>query len=151
MEFYSALYSTKSVLDLEALNGVECLPIMHKVDNEPNIGEMEAELAEMATSKALGAVGIPPEVHKCLRGPSIKDLHDILIQCWRAGTVSQDMRDSNIVTLYKNKGNRSDCNSYCGISLLSITEKLFTHVVQKRMQALADRIYLKSQCGFRVQ
>ena len=71
MELYPELYSTKSVVDLEALNGVEYLPIMHKWDNEPNICELEAALAEVATGKASGADGIPPEVLKCLKGPSL--------------------------------------------------------------------------------
>lgn len=31
------------------------------------------------------------------------------------------MKDWNIVTLNKNKGGRSDCNNYSGISLLNIT------------------------------
>lgn len=62
--------------------------------------------------------------------------------------VPQDMRDPNIFMLYKNKGNRSDCNNYHSISLLSIVEKLFGHVVLKRLQILADKIYPKSQCGF---
>ena len=56
----------------------------------------------------------------------------------RQGT--QDKRDANIVSLYKNKGDRSDCNNYCGISLLNILGKLFARVVLKTLQALAERV-----------
>ena len=56
------------------------------------------------------------------------------------------MRDVNIVTLYKNKG---DCNNYHGISLLNIIGKLFAKVVLMKLQVLAERIYPESQCGFR--
>ena len=42
-------------------------------------------------------------------------------QFWKKkGEIPQDMRDANIVTLYKTKGDRSDCNNYLWISLLSI-------------------------------
>ena len=47
------------------------------------------------------------------------------------------MRDANIVTLYKNKVDRSDCNNYRGISFLSIVSKVFDRVVLGRLQALA--------------
>ena len=50
------------------------------------------------------------------------------------------MKDANIVTLYKNKGNMGDCNNYHGISLLSVVGKLCAHVVLKRFQVVADRI-----------
>ena len=59
------------------------------------------------------------------------------------------MRDANITTLYKNKGDRSDCNNYRGISLLSIVGKVFARVVLNRLQSLAERIYPEAQCGFR--
>ena len=59
------------------------------------------------------------------------------------------MRDTNIVTLYKNKGDRSDCNNYRGISLLSIVGKVFDRVTLSRLQSLAARVYPESQCGFR--
>ena len=59
------------------------------------------------------------------------------------------MKDANIVTLYKNKGDRGDCNNYRGISLLSVVRKLLAHVVLKRLQVVADRVYPESQCGFR--
>ena len=59
------------------------------------------------------------------------------------------MRDAKIVTLYKNKGERSDCNNYRGISLLSIVGKVYARVLLARLQKLAERIYPESQCGFR--
>ena len=63
--------------------------------------------------------------------------------------VPQNMRDANITTLYKNKGDRGDCNNYRGISLLNIVRKLFAKAVSMKLQLLAERIYPESQCGFR--
>ena len=59
------------------------------------------------------------------------------------------MRDSKIITLYKNKGERNDCNNYRGISLLSIVGKVFARVMLMRLQKLTERIYPESQCGIR--
>ena len=61
------------------------------------------------------------------------------------------MRDSKTIILYKNKGERSDCNNYRGISLLSIVGKVFARVILIRLQKLAERIYSESQCGFRAE
>ena len=76
-------------------------------------------------------------------------LHEVLCQCWKEGAVPQDMRDSKIITLYKNKGERNDCNNYRGISLLSIVGKVFDRDILIRLQKQAERIYPESQCGFR--
>ncbi|KAI8517815.1 hypothetical protein Bbelb_038320 [Branchiostoma belcheri] len=59
------------------------------------------------------------------------------------------MRDSKIVTLYKNKGERSDCNNYRGISLLSVVGKVYAKVILTRLHGLAEHVYPESQCGFR--
>ena len=56
------------------------------------------------------------------------------------------MKDANIITLYKNKGDRGDCSNYRGIFLLSVGWKLLACVVLK---VLADRVYPESQCRFR--
>ena len=61
------------------------------------------------------------------------------------------MRDATIITLYKNKGDRLGCNSYGGISLMSIVGKIFACVLLTRLQALVDRIYPEFQCGFRAE
>ena len=61
------------------------------------------------------------------------------------------MRDAKIVTLYKNKGERSDCNNYRGISLLSIVGKVYAWVLLICLQKVAEQIYLESQCGFQAE
>lgn len=59
------------------------------------------------------------------------------------------MKDCKIVTLYKNKGSQSDCNSYRGISLLGVVGKAFMRVVLNRLRKLTERINPESQSGFR--
>ena len=95
----------------------------------------------------------PPDLIRYCKTTLLQPLHDTLCQCWSEGGVLQDMRDAMIVrdmivTLYKNKGGRSDCNNFRGISLLSIMGKPCAVVLLLHLQQLAERIYPESQCGF---
>ena len=56
-----------------------------------------------------------------------------------------DMRDAKIITIYKNKGARLDCNNRRGIYLLGIAGK----VILPRLKKLTARVYSDSQCEFR--
>ncbi|KAK1906434.1 RNA-directed DNA polymerase from mobile element jockey [Dissostichus eleginoides] len=70
-------------------------------------------------------------------------------QCWQAGAFPSDMKDGKIITLYKNKGDKGDCNNYRGILQLSVLGKVFSRILLVRLQKLAARVYPESQCGFR--
>ena len=76
---------------------------------------------KLSSGKAPEDDGIRVEVIKCAKGTLFKELHEIICQCWREGEVPQDMKDCNIVILYKNKGDRGDCNNYIATSLSSIS------------------------------
>ncbi|PFX23927.1 putative uncharacterized transposon-derived protein F52C9.6 [Stylophora pistillata] len=91
----------------------------------------------------LGHVGVGKWNENCQR------LLQLICKCWEEGYVPQEMRDSIISTLYKNKRDRSDHNNYLGISLLCIAGKLFARVALYRLQKIAERVYPESQCGFR--
>lgn len=95
-----------------------------------------------------GKDGIAPEAMTFAEGTLIKELHEILCQCWREGTEPQDLRDDNVVTVYGNEGDMCDSNNYRGIPLLSIVGKHFARVVLRRLQDLAERVYPESQYGF---
>ena len=151
-EHYQELYSRNNSVTNSAVNKIQALPPLDELDRTPSEEELIKAINSLACNKAPGKDGIPPEIIKLSKETSLlQHLHELLCQCWEDGTIPQDMRDANIVTLYKNKGERSDCNNYHGISLLSIAGKAYAWVVLKRLQTLADRVYPESQCGFRAK
>ena len=92
-----------------------------------------------------------PDLIKHSKTKLLLPLHEVLCKCWQEGAVPQDTRDSNIITIYKNKGESNDCNNYRGISLRSIVVKVFARVILIRLQKLAGRNYPGSQCSFRAE
>ena len=104
---------------------------MDELDNEPTLEELRSARGARAAGKARGNDGIPSEVIDCAKGTLLHDLQETLCLYWREGKVPQDVRDANILTLYKNTRDISDCNNYRGISLLSVVGTLFARVVLK--------------------
>ena len=149
VEHYLELYSTQNMVTDAALDALPSLTVMEELDALPTEEELSKAIDCLTCGKAPGKDGIPPEVLKSGKPTLLRHLHELLCLCWEKGHVPQDMRDANIVTLYKNKGDRGDCNNYRGISLLSVVGKVFARVVLGRLQSLASRVYPESQCGFR--
>jgi hypothetical protein len=149
-EFFGELYSDVSIVTEPALDGVQQLPLMQELDALPTVDDLKRAIDTLTSGKSPGGDNIPPEVIKAGKDSPLTDhLYDLLCQCWVEGCIPQDMRDANIITIYKNKGNRSDCNNHSAISLLSVVGKAFVRVVLSRWQSLADRVYPETQCGFR--
>ena len=121
---------------------------MEELDTEPTLEELSKAIDSLASGQAPGSNGIAPNLIKHCKTALLHYLHVLLCQCWQEGAAPQDVRDAKIITLLKNKGERSDCNNYRGISLLSIIGKMFANVILIRLQKLAERVYPESQCGF---
>jgi len=62
----------------------------------------------------------------------------------------QQQKDSNIVTIYKCKGDNVICGNSHGISLLSVAGKLVAGVMLRRLLThVVGIVMMESQCGFR--
>ena len=111
---------------------------------------MTEAIDQLKSRKAARVDGIPPEIWKH-GGPALHvKLYDLLFCCWEQGRLPQDLRDAVIITLYKNKGEKSDCSNYQGITLLSIAGKVLARVLLNRfVPTIAEEILPESQCGFR--
>ena len=144
VEHYSDLYSKENTVSHSALETIERLPTMDELDAEPTVVELSKATDSLASGKAPGSDGIHPDLIKHCKTTLLLPLHVVLCQCWQEGSVPQDTRDAKIITLYKNKGERSDCNNYRGISLLSVDGKVFARVILIRLQRLAEQVYPES-------
>ena len=118
---------------------------MPELDEVPSIEELCKAIDKLPSGKTQGKECVPAEVIKSSKSTLLVPLRKLLTRWWKEGSLPQDMMDANIITLYKNKGDCSDCNNYQSISLLSIIGKLFLCIILHRLQIFADRIYHESQ------
>ena len=67
------------------------------------------------------------------------------------GQIPESWTIGMIVPIYKNKGDKGDFNNYRGITLLSCLGKLFTSVINNRLNKFAEETKLinENQTGFR--
>ena len=59
----------------------------------------------------------------------------------------EEWKESIIVPIYK-KGDKTDCNNYRGISLLSTPYKILSNIVLSRLTPYVEEIILDDQRGF---
>ena len=74
---------------------------MLELDDTPTKEHLSKAIVQISSAKAPEQDGIPAKVFKCG-----DNLHQLL--CREEGSVPQEMRDSIITALYKNKGDRSN-------------------------------------------
>ena len=99
--------------------------------------------------KSPGADGIPNEAIKACKDIGVKWLHRIFTISWKEGEVPEDWQKSVIVPLWKNKGNKRECETYRGISLLSHTGKIYAKIIEQRARYIVEPQLSPSQFGFR--
>ena len=102
----------------------------------------------LKNKKSPGQDGIPPEILKNGGKPLLTVFFRIFTMCWSRRCLPDDFRDTKVITLYKNKGDRRDCNNYRGISLLCIAGKVFARHLLPRVRQILTEFYLKVNVVF---
>ena len=149
-EHFCTLLNRPSTVDSSALDAIPQKPALEELDLPPSLEEVTKAVKQTSTGKAPGMDGIPAEMYKAAGPVAVDTLHEIFCSVWGEETMPQDFRDATVVSLYKNKGSKSDCGNYRGVSLLSVAGKILARVVLNRLiSAVSEPSLPESQCGFR--
>ncbi|KAK3513146.1 hypothetical protein QTP70_007479 [Hemibagrus guttatus] len=126
---------------------------------EPEAGDSEvdsfitkAEVTEVVQQLLGGkAPGVDEIRHEYLKSLDVVGLSWLTRLCniaWQSGTVPLDWATGVVVPLFK-KGDRRVCSNYRGITLLSLPGKVYSRVLERRVQPLVEPRIQEEQCGFR--
>ena len=121
-----------------------------ELDNPPTEAEIKAAVVKLQPGIVPGIDRIPGEVYVADGVTVIARLTTLFTSYWESEKVAQDLRDAVIVSLYKNKGDKSDCSNYRDITLLSIADKILAKVLLDQLiPTIAEQNLFVSQCSFR--
>ena len=102
----------------------------------------------MNSDGALGKDRTPAEVYKAAGPEVIADFHDILLCIWQQEKIPDDFCNVLIVTLWKKKGNKAAYENCRGISLLSVTGRIFAWAILNRLITVSEAILPEAECRF---
>ena len=149
-EHFEGLFSDRRTVQESSVAEIPQVDVKLELDDPPTREEIRKATMQLKVGKSPGIDGIPAEVYRHGGEEVLHKLQDLLTNCWEKGTLPQDLRDAVIVSLYKNQGEKSDCSSYRGITLLSIAGKILARVLLNRLiPTIALENTPESQCGFR--
>ena len=114
----------------------------------PTLIEVKAAIKAMKSGKAGGLDGVTADMLKAEDVMTPILLRSILERIWNSEETPESWTTGLIVKLPK-KGDLSDCNNWRGITLLSITSKILSRIVHRRISETLDIHLRQEQAGFR--
>lgn len=117
--------------------------------NEISEEEIVNAIKSMKCEKSPGVDEITPEMLKDGGSVIVKWFKRLSNVCMNEGEVPRDWQKSIIVPLYKGKGDKTECGSYRGISLLSVPGKIYSRILIDRARSVTENVLEEEQSGFR--
>jgi hypothetical protein len=113
----------------------------------PNRLPVEIAIAKLEKYKSPGSDQILAELIQAGGKILLSTIHKLINSVWNKEELPNQWKESIIVTVHK-KGNKTDCNNYCGISLLSTSYKILSNILLSRLSPYIDEITGYHQGGF---
>ena len=106
-------------------------------------------IQSMNNNKSPGIDNILAELYKKGGGLLLNRIHCLIKGVWREEKLPTDWTKNIIVPIYKNRGDKLQCKTYRGISLLCTGYKILTAVINNKLNKYTEHIIGEYQTGFR--
>jgi sorting nexin-29 len=115
--------------------------------SEPNLIEVKIAIEKLKSYKSLGADQIPAQLIKAGGETLYSEIHRLICSIWNKEELPQQWKESIILPICK-KGDKTVCNNYRGISLLSTAYRILSNILLARLTLYVTEIIGDHQCGF---
>lgn len=139
-EHFENLLNFDRDADMTHIAHMTSSPTVTGLDDPLSLSEVVVAIQQQQNKKAVGIDNVPGELLKYGGDELHQTIWKLFDRMWNEERVPDSFRVSPICSLYKNKGDRSDCNSYRGISLLTSPRKVFARILLNRLMPLSEDI-----------
>jgi hypothetical protein len=143
-KFFNQLLNVHGVHDVRQMDIHSAEPLVP----EPSFVEVEIGIGKLKSYESPGTDQIPAELIKAGGETLYSEIHRLICSIWNKEKLPQQWKESIIVRIYK-KGDKTDCNNYRGISLLSTAYKILSNILLTWLTPYVNEIIGDHQCRFR--
>jgi hypothetical protein len=142
--FFTQMLNVHEIHDVRQMDIHTAEPLVP----EPSLVEVNIAIGKLERYKSPGTDNIPAELIKAGGETLYSEIHRLICCIWNKEELPQQWKESIIVPIYK-KGDKTDCNDYRGISLLSTAYKILSSILLARLTPHVNEITGDHKCGFR--
>jgi hypothetical protein len=108
---------------------------------------VEIAIAKLKKYKSPGSDPIPVELIEAGSETILPAVYIFINSVWKKEELPDRWKETIIVPIHK-KSDKTDCNNYRGISLLSTSYKMLSNILLSRLSLYMDEIIRDHQFGF---
>ena len=132
-EYYTTLLNKENQRD-----ELEDTPPVEGPIEELTRKEIKDAIKAMKKGKAAGCSGVSVDMIKILEESWVDTMVDIIETVWEEEETPEDWKQSEIVPIYKQKGDPLECGNYRGIKLLEYWMKILEKIIEGRLRKTVE-------------
>ncbi|XP_076033613.1 uncharacterized protein LOC143020763 [Oratosquilla oratoria] len=127
-EHFQLLLNHQNPYDKELLDDLPNVPVIYSLNRPPQMHELISTIKSLKDNKSYGPDEIPGKILKQGGYHLNLCLLEFIQTLWE-DQIHKSWTDATVIPIYKNKGNRNDCNNSRNIFLLSVADKVLARIM----------------------